>query len=133
MGKTRLALEIANRLLSRQQTLFPDGIFFVDLATATTADDVLAAIADTLALDIDATQSLEAGVSNALKAQCALLILDNFEQVLVAADSIGTLLSVAPCLRLIVTSRTLLNLYGEHEFAVKPLTLPPSKPSPAAV
>ena len=58
-----------------------------------------------------------------------LLVLDNFEQVVAAAPVVGTLLSAAPRLKVLVTSRMVLHVYGEHEFAVPPLTLPALLPS----
>ncbi len=53
-----------------------------------------------------------------------LLVLDNFEHLLEAAPQIGHLLAAAPLLRVLVTSRVVLNLYGEHQFVVPPLDLP---------
>ena len=53
-----------------------------------------------------------------------LLILDNFEQVTGAAKLIGELLEAAPGLKILVTSRAVLRLSGEHEFEVPPLNLP---------
>jgi predicted ATPase len=57
-------------------------------------------------------------------------VLDNFEHVLDAAPLIGELLSGAPHLKLLATSRTPLRLYGEHEVIVSPLALPPLDPLP---
>ncbi|HEY3228045.1 MAG TPA: tetratricopeptide repeat protein, partial [Roseiflexaceae bacterium] len=53
-----------------------------------------------------------------------LLLLDNFEQVLAAASQIADLLATCLKLKMLVTSREVLHLYGEHEFAVPPLALP---------
>ena len=52
-----------------------------------------------------------------------LLVLDNFEQVLPAAPSVAALLE-ASALKVLVTSRAPLRIYGEHEFAVQPLQIP---------
>jgi predicted ATPase len=53
-----------------------------------------------------------------------LLLLDNFEQILAAAALITHLLERCPRLRVLVTSRAAVRLYGEHEFAVPPLPVP---------
>src|SRR5207249_6430757 len=53
-----------------------------------------------------------------------LLLLDNFEHVIDAAGDIASLLAACPTLKVMATSRVVLNLSGEHEFAVPPLALP---------
>ena len=55
-----------------------------------------------------------------------LLVLDNFEQVTGAAPLVADLLGAAPGLVVLVTSRTVLRLSGEHEFPVPPLPVPPA-------
>jgi predicted ATPase len=55
-----------------------------------------------------------------------LLVLDNFEQVLVAARLVALLLAAAPRLKVVVTSRAVLRLSGEHEFPLPPLAEAPS-------
>ena len=60
-------------------------------------------------------------------------MLDNFEQIVEAALTVEELLAAAPGLKIMLTSRVLLRLYGEHEFDVPPLTLPafqPGQPAP---
>src|SRR3989442_1425438 len=53
-----------------------------------------------------------------------LLVLDNFEHVVPAAPLMVELLQACPHLKILVTSRTLLRLSGEHEFLVSPLAVP---------
>src|SRR6185503_2268861 len=69
--------------------------------------------------------SLLDGVKHALSEKSLLLILDNFEQVLEAAPLIGEILSAAPNVKALVTSRSPLRINGEREYAVPPLTTPP--------
>ena len=58
-----------------------------------------------------------------------LLLADNFEQILEAAPVVTELLSTAPNLKVLATSRIPLRLYGEHEYSVPPLALPdPERP-----
>jgi predicted ATPase/DNA-binding SARP family transcriptional activator/uncharacterized protein HemY len=137
-GKTRLALETAVRLLSDQPHHFPDGIFFVDLAAVTDSEGVFTAITAVLDLKEPSKQSLSEQLNNYLQSRYILLLLDNFEQVVAAAPQIAELLAAAPGLKVLVTSRIPLQVYGEHEIPVPPLPLPelaadrPESPTPAA-
>ena len=110
-GKTRLALSAAEAL----RDAFADGVHFVDLSALRDPATVVPAIAH--AVDLDA----EAELVPQLRGRSALLVLDNFEQLLDAAPAVGALLAGAPDVRVLATSRTRLDLYGEHEFAVDPL------------
>ncbi len=123
-GKTRLALEVANRLLLDQAALFPDGIFAVMLSVVLDPSLLPAMIAATLAIKEQPGVPLWESIKSALQPKQLLLLLDNFEQLLEAAPPLLDLLMAAPRLRLVVTSRALLHLYGEVEFVVPPLPLP---------
>jgi predicted ATPase/class 3 adenylate cyclase/Tfp pilus assembly protein PilF len=125
-GKTRLALQAAADLLED----FPDGTFFVPLATLTEAELFFSAIAETLGVRETGEQPLFESLKDYLQERRLLLVLDNFEQVLGAAPAVTELLAVAPALKVLVTSRAPLGLYGEHEFPVPPLTLPDLKSPP---
>jgi predicted ATPase/class 3 adenylate cyclase len=119
-GKTRLGLQAAAELTDE----FVDGVFFVALAAI--SDPVLVApmIARTLGLTESGNQPPEDLLKGYLRHRQVLLLLDNFEQVLGAGSLLDTLLSAAPGLKVLATSRTPLRLYGEHEFPVPPLSLP---------
>jgi predicted ATPase/class 3 adenylate cyclase len=119
-GKTRLALQLASDLLKE----FPDGVFFVDLAALRDPSLVVATVAQTLAVREVPGQSLEETLAEHLRGRRLLLLLDNFEQLLAGAKSLGVLLAAAPRLKLLVTSRAPLRLAAEHEYAVQPLELP---------
>ena len=126
-GKTRLALEIAAEL----QDEFQHGAAFVELAPIPQANLVESAIGQ--ALDVRTTQ--QTTLTNALRAflrdKQLLLVLDNLEHLLDAAPLIGELLSDAPQLKILTTSREALRVYGEREIPVAPLTIPTLNPLPA--
>lgn len=119
-GKTRLALEVADQLHDD----FSDGIYFVDLAPLSDASLVAKSIAETLGLVAIETESVETTLRRVLKTRQTLLVLDNFEHVLSAASLVADLLQATSTLTVLVTSREILHVYGEHEYAVAPLDLP---------
>ncbi len=125
VGKTRLALHATDGL--RPQ--FPDGVVFVSLGATDDPARVVPAIARTLGVRETEGQSPLAGLQAALANKHLLLVLDNFEQVAEAAPSLSRLLEAAPGLKVLVTSRLVLRLRGEHAFAVPPLALPAPQPA----
>jgi predicted ATPase len=102
---------------------------FVELAAVSAADLVASAIAAGLGLNTSAGQVIT-DLQAYLRPRRLLLALDNFEQVLAAAPLLAGLLAAAPGLVVLVTSRTVLRLSGEHEFAVPPLPVPPAGATP---
>jgi predicted ATPase/DNA-binding SARP family transcriptional activator len=126
VGKTRLGLQVAAELLDA----FADGVFFVSLAPITDPELVAAAIAQVLGVREAGGQSLLESLAECLRDKQLLLVLDNFEQVLGAALRVADLLTAAPRLKLLVTSRSVLRLQGEQEFPVLPLALPDLKHLP---
>jgi predicted ATPase len=121
VGKSRLMVEAARRLGPG----FADGARFIDLAPVPSADLVTAAIAAGLGLSTSASR-LTGDLESYLRPRRLLLGLDNFEQVMGAAPLLAELLQAAPGLVVLVTSRTVLRLRGEHEFRVPPLPVPPA-------
>src|SRR5258708_17234399 len=81
IGKTRLSLDVAARLLPE----FKDGVFFVELASIGEPDLVASTIGTTLGYTQMGSGSLIDGLKRFIKDQRMLLVLDNFEQVLDAA------------------------------------------------
>jgi predicted ATPase/DNA-binding CsgD family transcriptional regulator len=128
VGKTRLGITVARDLL----TDFAAGVYFVPLATINDPNFVLSAIAHVLDLREVGTRSLLEELKVALREKYLLLLLDNFEQVLIAAPRVSDLLAACPHLKILVTSRAALRLYGEHEFPLSPLPLPDLKHLPAS-
>src|SRR5215471_6791537 len=120
VGKTRLALQVATTL----GVDFADGVSAVPLAPISDPDLVLPTIAQALGLTEGAAGSFLALLQALLLDKQLLLVLDNFEQVLPAAPQLMELLAACPGVKLLVTSRAVLHVQGEHEFAVPPLPLP---------
>ena len=125
VGKSRLMVEAARRLGPG----FADGARFVELAAVSAADLVAPAIAAGLGLSTSAGQ-LTADLQAYLRPRRLLLALDNFEQVIGAAPLLAELLAAAAGLVVLVTSRAVLRLSGEHEFAVPALPAPPAGAAP---
>jgi len=119
-GKTRLAQEIALRMLSE----FADGAFFVALDAVKNAELVAPTIAQTLGVKEASGKSIVEMLKNFLQAKQMLLVADNFEQVVLAAPFLAEILDNAPQLKILVTSRILLNMQAEREFRVPALDLP---------
>ena len=119
-GKTRLAIRAAADQVDR----FTDGVYFVDLVTATNSDAVLALVTTALGLGDATERSPLDELRRQLREQRVLLVLDNFEQVTVAAPVLVGLLADCPRLKVLVTSRQALRVRGEHVVAVPPLSLP---------
>src|SRR5437588_809855 len=119
-GKTRLGLQVAAELCD----LFPDGVYFVNLALINDPAFVVPAIAQTLGLRQVAGQFLLERLKGELQQKQLLLVLDNFEQIVSAAPQLVDLLAACPSLKLLVTSREVLRVRSEHEFAVPPLAVP---------
>jgi predicted ATPase/transcriptional regulator with XRE-family HTH domain len=123
-GKTRLALAVAAGL-SGAGAPFPDGVWFVGLAPIRDPQLVLPAIARVLGISERAGHMAAATLADTLRDRRLLLVLDNMEQVVAAAQNLGELLAAAPALKLLVTSRARLHLSGEHLVPVAPLPTPP--------
>jgi predicted ATPase/class 3 adenylate cyclase len=122
-GKTRLALQAAAQLLSE----FPGGAWFVNLAPVTDPAQVPSAIAQVLGVKETGSQSLVAALKEYLSQVRLLLVLDNFEQIVAAAPLLSDIISSARQLKILVTSRSRLQLTAEHEFPVPPLEVPSSE------
>lgn len=125
-GKTRTAI----RLAADHTAGFPHGSFFIPLAAVTDVGLIAGAISQTLGLrEVPGETPLE-GLKAHLHDRRALLLLDNFEQIIEGAPLIGELLDAAPDIKIMVTSRSRLGISGEQEFPIPPLTVPPAHPLP---
>ena len=126
VGKTRLALRVAEEVAVR----FAAGTTFVSLAPVPRPDLVLPAIARSLAVRESSDRPLVASLFAALRDRHLLLVLDNLEHLLDAANDLADLLAACPRLTILVTSRTPLRLSGEQRFPISPLALPSAEEPP---
>jgi predicted ATPase/class 3 adenylate cyclase len=108
-GKTRLAIESAAEVVPE----FKAGVFFVGLAALRDAELVSKTIGHTI--------GAKDGLADHVGEREMLLLLDNLEQVVSAAPELAELVEACPNLRILTTSRELLRVRGEVEYAVAPL------------
>lgn len=120
IGKTRLALELAHRLTQH----FPAGSRWVSLVSVRDPAEVATALASALEIQVPAGTTPLAALKDELGERNALLIIDNFEQVSDAAPLLAEILQAGSALRMVVTSRSVLNVSGEHRIHIHPLALP---------
>jgi len=113
-GKTRIALQAAAERIER----YPGGVWWVDLSAVRDAARVLPEIAFTLGLSEAPGADLRAQIVGRLGTARTLVVLDNFEQVLDAAEDVAGLLRAASALQVLATSRASLNVSGEHDYGV---------------
>ena len=126
IGKTRLALEVARELAEE----FSGGAAFVPLAPVGDPEAIPSAIAQTLDLREGTSGPPLAALLERLQASARhpmLLLLDGFEHLVAAASLVTDLVQAGPGLKVLVTSRSPLHLYGELEFPVPPLAVPDRK------
>jgi predicted ATPase len=130
IGKTRLGVQVANALAQN----FPGGIHFVPLAPLSDPGLIPSVIVQAMGIREVGGQSplqiLNENLQDPLRAPI-LLLLDNFEHVMQAAPVVAALLAMGPNLKILVTSRAALHVYGEHEFPVPPLALPDTRSKPS--
>ncbi len=117
VGKTQLALAVGTKM----RHFFGDGVYFVPLVTVVDPTQVPSALVSALGLTATAKRTPQSQLIEYLRRKTALLILDNFEQIVEAAPLIATLLSECPTVRILVTSQEPLRLRAEQRFKVTPL------------
>jgi predicted ATPase/class 3 adenylate cyclase len=119
-GKTRIGLQVAAEVVDE----FPGGVFFVGLAPLLDPALLLPTIAQAFGVSESGAQPLERTLADHLHDKRVLLVLDNFEQLLVGAPLVSAFLTMSPKLKVIVTSRASLRISAEREYPVPPLLLP---------
>jgi non-specific serine/threonine protein kinase len=126
-GKTRLALEVAGKLLNE----YPDGVWWVELAALSNPYLVPSVVASALGLKDTAGRSISETLTSYLRPKNLLLILDNCEHLVRACGQLAeSLLKVSPQLQILPTSREALGLGGETVWPVPPLATPRLQPLP---
>jgi predicted ATPase/transcriptional regulator with XRE-family HTH domain len=124
-GKTRLGIQAAGRLAGE----FAHGVHFVPLAPILDPAQVLPAVARALGVREASGTPVADRLKEYLRPKKLLLLLDNFEQVTESAADLAELLISSPDLKILATSRVPLHLYGEHEYPVPAMALPPASGS----
>ena len=119
-GKSRLARQAVAQAMEH----FPDGVFWVDLTPVRSPDAVVGAMMQVLKVEPQANTSAVEIIAARAAGRRLLLVIDNFEHVMDAAEMLAELLQNAPDLKLLVTSRELLHIAGENIYEVTPLPLP---------
>ncbi|MBV9545690.1 MAG: hypothetical protein JOY61_15065 [Chloroflexi bacterium] len=119
VGKTRLAIQVAGDVLPN----FPDGVSFVSLANTLSPELVPSAIAQSLGIVGRPGEALLETLTRSLTDKQQLLVLDNFEQVLEAAGTVTELLRTCPSVKVLITSRSVLRVSGEHVLELEPMSV----------
>jgi len=119
-GKTSLSLQVAANLL----VWFQDGVFFLDLSATSQPKQIISEVAKLFNLKESSGSALIETLKQQLRSKQILLVLDNFEQLVAGASLVSELLTAAPGLKLIVSSRERLRVFAEQEFVVYPLAIP---------
>lgn len=120
IGKTRLCLQAATAQLDR----FRDGVFFVPLESLSSPQFVAPAIADALNFSLQGPQTPEQQIADYLRGKNVLLVLDNFEHVIEAAELVADLLQACLGLKILTTSHERLNLAEEWVFPIQGFEIP---------
>jgi predicted ATPase len=120
VGKTRLTLQVGAELIDS----FPHGVFFVSLAPLRDPELVLPTIAQTLGLVENAARPTAEQLNAFLDGKRLLLLLDNFEHLVEAAPVVAGACGAGSGTKLLISSRSALQLSGEHTFPLTPLALP---------
>ncbi|WP_175978563.1 winged helix-turn-helix domain-containing protein [Burkholderia sp. BCC1047] len=120
IGKTSLAVRVAHGVRSRLR----ERVLFVELARASTRDDMLIALAAELGLDTPGVPAIDR-IGDAFATSRCLLVLDNAEHIVdLVASLVETLTSCAGSLRVLVTSREPLHISAEAVLRMSPLAVP---------
>jgi predicted ATPase/DNA-binding winged helix-turn-helix (wHTH) protein len=130
VGKTRVALQVAAEVLER----YPDGVWLVELGSIADARLVPNSVAEVLGIQDRSGEPLVRTLGRHLRARQVLLVLDTCEHVIAeAASLVAALLAEAPNGHVLATSREALNVDGEQQFPLQPLSLPIANATPEEI
>src|SRR6516164_10192233 len=127
-GKTRLCIAVAAAVAGD----YPDGVYFVPLAPVRDPDLVPSTIVQSIGLQDARDVPLMEHLISQLRERQLLIVLDNFEHLLAGAPVLTRLLRETSAVRILVSSRSPLHVYGEQECPVPPLGVPAEEPRPSA-
>jgi len=134
IGKTRLALQTAERFVETgtAQDFFPHGLVFVSLAGVSSTSGLVSAIAEAANFSFYSSISPRQQLLDYLREKKLLLVLDNLEHVLAAGtELIADILAAAPAVKILATSREVLNLQEAWFHPVQGMPFPEADPQPA--
>ncbi len=129
IGKTSVALRLAHD----QEKSFRDGAGFVPLASTASAASLIQSLSDALAVPTYGNRDPREQLLSHLREMDLLLVLDNFEHLLPGAGLVSDILTEAPGVQVLVTSRERLNLYGEHVVPILALDIPSIMDEPSNI
>jgi serine/threonine protein kinase len=133
MGKTRLALELAEQALTPdtsskgrgETTKFENGVYFVELAPLSDAANIVSAIAEAVGYQFQADgRDQKQQILDFLGNKNLLLVMDNYEHLLEGANLVTDILKAAPSVKILATSRQRLNQSGETLFNLEGMDFP---------
>jgi predicted ATPase/DNA-binding CsgD family transcriptional regulator len=124
MGKTRLAIETA----ASQSANFAAGVYFVPLAPLTAIEQIVTAVADAVDFQFYGSGEPKQQLLNFFRAKSMLLVMDNFEHLLDGSEIISEILTAAPDVKILATSREALNLQEEFLYPLKGMRFPDQDP-----
>lgn len=134
MGKTRLAQAIGRKIIAEKSGMFLDGVWFISLVAVETLDELQNRIVGGMGINLRGNRPVHDQLAAHLKSRELLLILDNFEQLVSddrAVQWVAQLMTAAPDVKLLITSREQLNLYEERIFSLQGLPTDDLDVSPA--
>lgn len=121
VGKTRLALEAGERARLK----FDLPVIFVDLVSVDDPSKVMSRVAEAVPVPMGPSVDRIEAALHVLRHEPGLLIIDNAEHVIAGGGDIAHMLEACPDLCCLVTSRIRLGVYGEREYPLSPLAVPP--------
>jgi DNA-binding SARP family transcriptional activator/predicted ATPase len=122
IGKTRLVIEVARAQLGN----FIHGVYLIPLNPVQSSEAILPNVAKVLELPVQESSDILGPLVNYLRNKNLLLVMDGFERLVDGSNMLTEILRAAPGVKLLVTSRSCLNLKGENLYSLKGMKFPDS-------